>query len=305
MGVQSSTQTEPESEPQCFQELTNLICMNLTLEEEHNRKKVTDIVEQNMNIVFDKHLHSTARHYGGVLHGLELTYKEGWVFYLLLEYKFYDLLEKYLKSSHYDSKKQHACKKRGSYLIATLKAEQPQLARLIVAKGNYLPDAFDDFNDTALIYACCKGYADIALKILETGCDIIKTNNSHRNALFFSIQNGLDKVTDIMIRQMIQDPAIMARMKKSSSQTMGILLEVACLNGTKRFINFLLKIYSYNPQYVLPIYKKATKDAKTVIHNFFDIPDKEFLLEKYGLDKIETICKFFEEELSKTKVTAT
>jgi hypothetical protein len=77
-----------------------------------------------------------------------------------------DVLLRYINSDYYNPSHRNTVS-HGSYLISAMYYKNKEVVDAIMKRDDYLPDVVNNFNDTALTYACYNNWPDVALKLLE------------------------------------------------------------------------------------------------------------------------------------------
>ncbi len=208
------------------------------------------------------------------------------LFYRLIDTEQFQIISDYL-----DSKECNINAINQSYtdtpITALIKSKQFELAKKALTRC--FTTTSNVAGDDALILACNFNSTDLAEFLLKHNYPFDRINNLKQSALSLAIANNMKSVAYNII-DAVKNAFESLKMDEKVYQAITTqTLEIACKMNVPAIVEILLSKFIFDHTYILSLYRKNSKEIRTVIMQHFDLGDQGFLIEKYGIDKLHLI----------------
>jgi hypothetical protein len=173
----------------------------------------------------------------------------------------------------------------GSCLLFACKNKMEDIAIKIIETGKSCPNYINNLGKTSLMYSCQNNMPGVSTKLVEisTAKTICKKANDGKSSLEYVIINTCEQTFDAIIDKIKGD-----QNSKSYIEEMFVrACDIEWSYGVRKFI----EIISFNEKFLINTYHNTSiSSVKNIFTELLSLDDKQFTIDKYGIDKyIETV----------------
>ncbi len=240
---------------------------------------------------------------------------EEYLFYFLLKHNMIDVLEDYIDSKQFPISNVTYSLSLDNYIGVLVHANKWDFVEKIVRKEDKNTKVTKNACD---LYRCCfdNQRYDLAVILLEIwgspgaknifhvivdgkkkidDHDLatfieITTNSEYMLLMYHAIKNNWVEVVDNMVSILNKGRESLKVSDIHYKFTTEKILTIVCKMNQLSYVDKFLEQFVYDQAFVLPLYKSSSKQVRQIIMKHFDLNDTSFLIEKYGIEKINIIA---------------